>query len=75
VRIIDSIASEKIYIYFQLGSKAEYIDEEARNIFYEGSTLGLLKCVLKFIHHGKRNKVISRGFTLALCLRCQVQED
>ena len=75
VQITDSITSEKIYIYSQLGSKAEYIVKEVRNIFYKGSTSGLLKYASKFIHHGKRKKVINRRFILVLCPRCQAQED
>ena len=53
VRIINSIASERDYIQSQLGSKAEYIDIEARNMFYEGPSPALLKCTSKFIYYGK----------------------
>ena len=34
-----------------------------------------LKCVTKFIHHRKRNRLINRGFTTSACPQCRCLED
>ena len=64
-----------MYIHLQVTSIVEYVDIKARNCFFKGATLSIIKYVTKFIHHSVRNKIINRGFTATECLQFKQWED
>ena len=46
-----------------------------RNVFKGGLTVGRLKCVAKFNHHGKRSNIMNKGTESDKCLQCAEKED
>ena len=56
-------------------SKVKMIDMEVRNSFQHGTTLSILKSVVKFNYHGMRNKMINQGLTSSKYPRYFMNED
>jgi len=75
VRNIDAIKSEKEYIQSQVGSDIDKIDIKARNSFYEGATISMLKYLLKFNYHGSRDRMIDKSLILSGCPQCTEYEE
>jgi len=48
----DIVVYELRYTMNQLGSKVEYVDIEARNIFHKGALTAKLKCIVGFNYYG-----------------------
>ena len=55
MRELDAKKSEQEYAASKFPEHYEWIDIEARNTFHEGVGAGILKCIIRYNHHGKRN--------------------
>ena len=75
VRMIDAKRVEKEYTTMQLGSRAELVNIEVRNYFYEGSIPSLLKCFTCFNYYSSRNNKINQRLTIIEYLRWLMKED
>ena len=56
IRMVDAMKDKKEYARSIFECNIKQIDLYARNHFFEGTTISIMKCVAKFNHHGVRNK-------------------
>ena len=47
---------------------------EARNIFHEGASVGILKCITGFNHYRRRDSTINKGLVGNKCSQCDCEE-
>ena len=48
---------------------------DVRNYFHEGVGARILKCIIGYNHHGKRNQIVNNGLVENKCPRCEREED
>ena len=75
IREIDASKNEEEAIKEKIAEKHKWINKEARNCFYGGVGNGTLKCVVRYNHHGRRNKATNNGLVSSKCPRCGSEEN
>ena len=71
IRINDAMRSEEEYIEEKCPEATQYIDMHARNVFYKGCILLMLKCVYGQNAYGMRDKIINSDKVNESYPRCQ----
>ena len=62
--LIDAMKEEEEYTRNIVSSKVKYIDLHARNYFFIGTIVSIIKYTSKFNQHRVRNKLINEGLGL-----------
>ena len=75
IREVDAKESKLEAIKEKVKEKHEQVDRDARNYFHRGVGVGILKYVVRYNYHGRRNKLVNKGLTGSKCSRCEYEED
>jgi len=68
--MVDAMKDKKEYARSIFECNIKQVDLYARNHFFEGTTILIMKYIAKFNYHGVRNKQINKGIALNKCLCC-----